>query len=203
MLGAHPLKSYSQAQSRIAQSSADAELYAMVRADTDVLEIQTLLSALGVKASLRLQVDDSAALGMAQMQGQGCNRHHHTDALRRQRRSIRRSTRYAKVAGTCNPAGMQSKYVHQELCVRHMQSSSRSCREGRAVATAQLHALHRKLRQVKSQLVAQRRAVSMLGPGRGGAGRERCSATAFPTGTVDVALFRVEASEKDKGAELT
>ena len=63
-IGGHLIRAYSKTQSVIAKSSAESELYAVVRASSEGLGILTLLSdfgRLGMKASVRM--DASAAIG--------------------------------------------------------------------------------------------------------------------------------------------
>ena len=67
MIGSHLIRTYSKTQSVIAKSLGDSELYAVVRASTEGLGILTLLKDFGVNhARVRLGMDASAAIGMAQ-----------------------------------------------------------------------------------------------------------------------------------------
>ena len=67
MFGSHLIRTYSKTQSIIAKSSGECELYAVGRASTEGLSILTLLKDFGMhNAKVRLGMDASAAIGMAQ-----------------------------------------------------------------------------------------------------------------------------------------
>ena len=69
-LGGHLIRAYSNTQSIIAKSSAESELYGVVRASAEGLGILTLLSDFGAK-DMRVSVgmDASAGMGIVQRQG--------------------------------------------------------------------------------------------------------------------------------------
>ena len=53
----------------VAESSADAELYAVVRGGTEGLGMVTLLADVGTIAKLQLHLDAAAAKGIVERQG--------------------------------------------------------------------------------------------------------------------------------------
>ena len=65
------LQSYSNTQGTIAQSSAESELIAIVKAVCEALGTVSLAEDLGLKLRLRLHVDAAAALGILERQGVG------------------------------------------------------------------------------------------------------------------------------------
>ena len=82
MVGSHLIRTYSTTQSIIAKSSGESELYAVVRASTEGLGIPTLLKVFGMHfAKVRLEMDASAAVGMAQRTGLNKVRHFEVDVL--------------------------------------------------------------------------------------------------------------------------
>ena len=65
------MKSWSSTQKTIAMSSAEAELYAMIKASAEAVGFQPLMMDLGVEAEIVLHVDSSAAIGMSNRSGIG------------------------------------------------------------------------------------------------------------------------------------
>ena len=59
------LKTWSSTQASIAQSSGDAEYYALVRAASEALGMQSIMHDLGWYCKIRLLVDSSAAKSIA------------------------------------------------------------------------------------------------------------------------------------------
>lgn len=60
-LGAHCISTWSGTQHLVAKSSAEAELYASVRAACEALGVQTLVKDLGQGMAAGVQIDASAA----------------------------------------------------------------------------------------------------------------------------------------------
>jgi hypothetical protein len=82
MLGSHVLKTWSKTQSVIAQSSAESELYAIVRASTVALGVLTLLKDAGMSVvDSRVHVDAFAAKGIVEREGLCKDRHIDVDFL--------------------------------------------------------------------------------------------------------------------------
>ena len=72
MLGTHILKTWSKTQSVIAKSSAESELYAIVRASTEALGLLTLLKDVGMSVvDSRVHVDTFAAKSIVEREGLG------------------------------------------------------------------------------------------------------------------------------------
>ena len=71
MLGNGVVKTWSSTQTTIAQSSGEAEYYALVRAAAEGLGMQSVMHDLGWKTRVRLWVDSSAAKSIASRIGLG------------------------------------------------------------------------------------------------------------------------------------
>ena len=148
-LGTHTLRTYSKTQSNIALSSAESELYAMVKAASEGLGIMTMIQEFGKEVKLVMHVDASAALGIAQREGLGKLRHLQTNVLWLQSQSVKRALKMSKVDGTKNPSDVQTKHVSRESIEKRMSAISCEFRDGRASSAAQLHSLRRTLRQLR------------------------------------------------------
>ena len=69
MRGTHCLKTWSKTQALVAKSSAESELYALVRASCEALGSQTLMAELGEVVTVRIHVDATAAKAIAERNG--------------------------------------------------------------------------------------------------------------------------------------
>jgi hypothetical protein len=91
MIGSHLIRTYSKTQSVIAKTSGESELYAVVRASAEGLDILTLLKDFVLHfAKVRLGMDASAAIGIAQRKGLNTVRHVEVDVLWIQEQAARR-----------------------------------------------------------------------------------------------------------------
>ena len=106
-IGGHLIRAYSKTQSVIAKSSAESELYAVVRASAEGLGILTLYSDFGQKGmKASVGMDASAAIGIIQRHGIGKLRHIEVDVLWLQEQQARRLLPLHKVPGPRNPSDM-------------------------------------------------------------------------------------------------
>ena len=109
MLGNGVVKTWSNTQTTIAQSSGEAEYYAIVRAAAEGLGMQSIMHDLGWKMRIRLWVDSSAAKSIASRIGLGRVRHLEVkflwlwEVLRDKRLEVK------KVHGAQNPADILTK----------------------------------------------------------------------------------------------
>ena len=90
------LKSYSKTQGTIAQSSAESELIAVVKAACEAIGSVALADDLGIKLRVRLHIDAAAALGILERQGVGRVRHLDIDVLWLQEHPLRRVVEFTK-----------------------------------------------------------------------------------------------------------
>ena len=75
MIGQHCVKAWSKTQAIIAKSSAEAELYGVVKASCEALGTLTLVEELGSESTARVHVDASAAKGIIERRGLDKVRH--------------------------------------------------------------------------------------------------------------------------------
>ena len=132
------IKSWSKTQSLIALSSAESELYALVKCVSELLGIRSALKDWGSNVGGVVETDASAALGIIQRQGLGKVRHIDTASLYVQNLAAQKTLDIVKVPGTANPAelctkGLTRDKIHKYLSVVNM----RFC-DGRADAAAKL-----------------------------------------------------------------
>ena len=103
------MRSWSSTQATVAMSSGEAEYYAMVKAASEALGIQTLAADLGWHWKVRLWVDSPAAKSIASRTGLGRVRHLEVRFLWLQ--EVVRKGRIAlrKIPGEKNPADILTK----------------------------------------------------------------------------------------------
>ena len=133
-VGAHAIKSWSSNQSVIALSSAEAELYALLKGASQSLGLQSMAADFGDDVSIGLYSDASAAIAISQRTGLGKLRHIQTQYLWLQERVSQKHLSLHKVVGTANPADMLTKGVPAALLHKHLSYSGLSTASGRADA---------------------------------------------------------------------
>ena len=99
LLGSHLLRSWSKTQNTVAQSSAESELLATVKAATEALGMMSLALDLGISLTTRVHVDASAAFGYSRAE-----RRRPSSSLGR-RRSLDPGTGPEKGSGVCQSQG--------------------------------------------------------------------------------------------------
>jgi len=109
MLGDGVMKTWSNTQSTIAQSSGEAEYYALVRAAAEGLGMQSIMQDLGWKVRIRLWVDSSAAKSISSRIGLGRVRHLEVEFLWLQEVVRDKRLEVRKVHGLQNPADILTK----------------------------------------------------------------------------------------------
>ena len=113
-IGSHFIKSWSKGQSTIAPSSAEAELYAIVKTASESLGILSILHDWCIPKNGELMADASAALGVIGRTGLGKLRHIDMSYLWLQQECIKEKITMSKVLGTENPADMNTKGLNGE-----------------------------------------------------------------------------------------
>ena len=139
MLGRHCLKAWAKTQATVALSSAESELYAIVRASCEGLGLGTLLNELGREVRCRVHVDASAAIGIIERKGISKVRHLETDTLWLQEAQARKIQFPCKILGKINPADLMTKQVCARLMSEHLDRMNLRYVDGRAKAEAKLH----------------------------------------------------------------
>ena len=155
LLGCHLLRTWSKTQSTIALSSAESELFGGVKTACETLGMSSLLKDLRQVVKLRMHMDASAALGIAQRKGVGKVRHLATGTLWLQENELRKILEIGKVPGSENIADIFTKNLGQAIVEKHLKAMNLQYRQGRADTAIQLHAVHQKkreLRQLKAEI---------------------------------------------------
>ena len=91
LIGSHLLRTWAKTQNTIAQSSAESELLAIVKAASEALGMMSLAKDLGISLETRIHVDASAALGILERRGVGRVRHLDVGALWLQEQQVRKT----------------------------------------------------------------------------------------------------------------
>lgn len=113
----------------VSLSSAEAELYGVVRASSEALGCQSLTRDIGCIRSIRVYADASASLGIAHRKGLGKVQHLDTSTLWVQQAAYSMIISYDKVLGTLNPSDIMTKHLAEPLSgqkaglVRHQDSA--------------------------------------------------------------------------------
>ena len=136
--GAHLLKSYSRTQSTVALSSAEAELYATVTAASEGLGMAAMCEEYRHPITPWINVDASAAIGIAQRKELGKVRHLNTQSLWIQDAVREKRVQLEKVGGNLNPADLFTKHVPAEVLQRHMARVGLNPQDGRAATAPKL-----------------------------------------------------------------
>ena len=147
LLGKHCVKTWAKTQAIIAKSSAESELYAVVKGSCEALGLQTLMDDMGTKIDIRLQLDANAAKGIIERTGISKIRHMDVNNLWIQEQCAKKIIPTVKVDGTKNPADLMTKILNLNVIERHMEVLDLHFREGRAGKAAKLHELSRAVRQ--------------------------------------------------------
>ena len=113
-------------------SSAEAELYAMVKCTAEMLGIKSMMADWGRDKKGILYADSSAALAIANRKGAGKLRHIHVSALWIQDVQDREGTVFTNILGTDNPADLMAKYLIRDKIDSCLESMSQKRLEGRA-----------------------------------------------------------------------
>ena len=138
LLGEHAIKSWSSNQTVIALSSAEAELYALLKGAAQSLGLRSMAHDFGDEPGIGLFSDASAAIAISQRNGLGKLRHIQTQFLWLQERVALKELSLSKVLGTANPADMLTKPLAQSELEKYLTYSGFSARSGRAEGALQL-----------------------------------------------------------------
>ena len=120
MIGTHLIKSWSRAQHVISLSSAEAELYAAVRAATEIMGVAALMEDMRRATKLTLAVDATATIGMLSREGLGRAKHVDIQYLWLQEKVKTQKLQLSKVPSLENPADMFTKPLTERENVGHL-----------------------------------------------------------------------------------
>ena len=144
MIGSHYIKSWSKNQSVIALSSAEAELYGIIKTSSETLGIVSILKDWHMIYKADLMADASAALGIIGRTGLGKLRHIDTSYLWLQQDSIKHKLKPNKVKGTENRSDMNTKGLNGDDTSRYVRMLNMQHQEGRSELAPEVHELTNK-----------------------------------------------------------
>ena len=131
MLGQHMIKMWSRTQATDALSSAEAELYATVKASAESLGIISLLNDAGRDMRAYVFGDAGAALGIIARRRLGKVRHLNTSYLWVQEKAATEEIKYGKTQGEKNTADLFTKPLDWNTVLYHTESMNCKLAEGR------------------------------------------------------------------------
>ena len=138
MIGSHLIKSWSRQQNLISLSSAEAELYGLVKASSEALGIKSMALDFGQNLSVRVYADASAALGIVHRKGLGKVRHIDTSTLWVQQAAFTKIIAYLKVEGTEHPDDLCTTHLAEAIREQHAKAVSMEFLEGRSAKAPEL-----------------------------------------------------------------
>ena len=146
-IGQHPIKAYSKTQATIAKSSAESELFGIVRATCEALGFLALANDFGKDMTSCLHMDANAAQGIIDRHGLSKVRHLDVNMLWLQEQLIRDKVPLIKIPGPYNCADLMTKHVPADLIKRHTGNIGLEFRDGRTEKAAKLQSVARLTRQ--------------------------------------------------------
>ena len=120
MRGKHCIKVWCKKQAVVALSSAEAELYAALKAAAEGLGVQALEMDMGLDAEVALHLDSTAALSLAHRAGLGKAKHIELQHLWLQEVVRNGRIRAHKVHTDINPADLMTKHLAEERVTQLM-----------------------------------------------------------------------------------
>ena len=136
--GKHFIKSWSRQQNLVSLSSAEAEVYGVVKASSESLGCQAMARDFGHSRSVRIYADASAALGIVHRKGLGKVRHIDTNTLWVQQAACSKRIEYLKINGSLNPADALTKQLPEPTRAKHFDRIQMQFVDGRADAAPEL-----------------------------------------------------------------
>jgi hypothetical protein len=141
MIGSHLIKCWAKTQATIAKSSAESELYGIVRATCETLGFLSLLEDMGSSMTSRLHMDSTAAQGIIDRQGLSKVRHLDVNLLWLQEQLARDKVPLLKVPGPENNADLMTKHLQDSMICKHIARMCLEFREGRSDKAANLQSV--------------------------------------------------------------
>ena len=123
---------WSRTQSNVTLSSAEAELYALIKCSAELLGVRNMMRDRGRDSCGIVYADSSAALAIAKRKGAGKLRHINVSSLWIQEKQDAKELMLRKVPGTENPADMMTKYLDRTCIDKCMGYLSQDRADGRA-----------------------------------------------------------------------
>ena len=123
-MGDHLIKSWSSTQKNIALSSAEAELYAMVKAASQTKGFISLMADFGIELKATICSDATAAISIAHRQGLGKLRHVEVQYLWIQGEVAEKKLKIFKIPTKENTADLMTKVLGREVIFKHLEAMS-------------------------------------------------------------------------------
>ena len=143
MLGTHQIKHWSTTQGVIALSSAEAELYGIVKAAVQGMGLQSVARDLGEDLTMEIYTDSSAAMGVCNRKGIGKVRHLDTNLLWVQDKLKQGSLLITKIHGEKNPADLFTKHLEHAKMMEHVGATGCAAYAGRAESAPRIDTIMR------------------------------------------------------------
>ena len=134
MHGGHLIRHWSNTQSTVTLSSAEAELVGVCKGASHSLGMQAVAADLGFIWSIDIFSDAAAAIGICRRRGLGKVRHLAVSDLWVQDRLRSKDFTLEKVAGAENPADILTKNVARDLLEKHTARANLVFEDGRAAS---------------------------------------------------------------------
>ena len=131
MLGHRMVKAWCGTQAIVALSSGEAEYYGVVKGGSIGIGLRSMLEDFGIKVTIRINTDASAAKGIANRRGLGKVRHIAVNQLWIQDRISRGDLTISKINGKENLADILTKHVNAEDIRVHLCRTGQAIRSGR------------------------------------------------------------------------
>ena len=132
MFGHHYIKSWSKTQNIVALSSAESELYGVVKCTSELFGIKSALKDWDVVVKSVVKSDASAAMGIIQRQGLGKVRHIDCSYLYLQEINAQKKLTLEKVAGTNNVADLLTKGLDKDSISKYLSFTRARFEKGRS-----------------------------------------------------------------------
>ena len=145
--GTHCIKTWSKTQAVIAKSSAESELYGVVRAACEALGTKTMFEDLDEPLGIVLEFDATAAKGILDRTGLAKDRQIVVNCLWIQEQCAKKRVPLIKNPGEHDSAELLIKHVTQLVIKRHLDSLFLDFKDGRTDKAAKHHSVTRIARQ--------------------------------------------------------
>ena len=131
MLGSHVVKHWSTTQHTFALSSGESEYYALVKASSQAIGLQSMLNDICVNSlSIEVKTDASAAIRIASRRGLGRVRHIEVAQLSIQGKVSNGKLKLVKVLGQVNLADALTKHVPADILLYHCEHTMQHAQPG-------------------------------------------------------------------------
>ena len=130
-MGTHVIKCWSNTQSTVALSSAEAELTGICQAAGEGLGLKALCHDLGLDLEVRVHADAAAAIGICRRRGLGRIRHLAVADLWVQDKLRSKDFVLTKILGAANPADSLTKHLDHSTLMKHLDAMGLCFEDGR------------------------------------------------------------------------